>query len=270
MQDKQKNIILTITMLVSNRKDTIRKCMDSIKPILDQVPSELIVVDTGSTDGSIDVVREYTNKIVAFTWCKDFSKARNAGLAGALGEWVMSLDDDEWFEDVSEIVTFFNSGEYKRYNRGVYVVRNYMDEDGHDWTDSNAARMVKRFSNTCYTGKVHEFLGPMKEPAKFFNTYAHHYGYVYKSDEEHKKHIWRNLSLLEEEFMKAPEDMRVVTQLAQEYFLLKESHKVFEFCNRGLELYRRYHRYPANAGYCYNFSLRAYIQMKNWEGAYEW
>ena len=82
---KNSDIKLTITMLVSNRRDTIRKCMESISPILQQVSSELIVVDTGSTDGSIDIVKEYTDKIIPFTWCNDFSAARNAGLTAFQG-----------------------------------------------------------------------------------------------------------------------------------------------------------------------------------------
>ncbi|MEA5070202.1 MAG: hypothetical protein VB067_14515, partial [Christensenellaceae bacterium] len=60
-------IKLTISLLVSNRIDTIRKCLDSIKPLLTQLPSELIVVDTvgeEDSDGSLAVAREYTDKIV--------------------------------------------------------------------------------------------------------------------------------------------------------------------------------------------------------------
>ena len=64
-------VVLSISLLVSNRIDTIRKCMESIKPILQELPSELIAVDTveeGKSDGSIEVVREYTEKIIPFTW----------------------------------------------------------------------------------------------------------------------------------------------------------------------------------------------------------
>ena len=270
MREKNKNIKVTITMLVSNRINTIRKCMDSIKPILQQVPSELIVVDTGCTDGSIDVAEEYADEIVKFEWCNDFSKARNAGLERASGEWVMSLDDDEWFDDVSEIIDFFQTGEYKRYNRAIYVVRNYADMEGLNWSDSNAGRMVKRLPNTRYTGKVHEWLGPLQEPTKFFNTFVHHYGYAFQTTEEHREHTKRNLPLMEAELKDDPENMRVIPQIVQEYYSLKMTKRVLELCARAMEIYQRNHQYSYGAGYCYNFSLRAYMQAEDWDAAYEW
>ena len=270
MQEKSKDIKVTITMLVSNRKDTIRKCMDSIKPILEQVPSELIVVDTGSTDGSMDIVREYTDRIVKFEWCNDFSKARNAGLEGASGEWVMSLDDDEWFDDVSEIVDFFNTGEYKHYNRAIYVARNYADLEGRDWSDSNACRMVKRFPDTCYTGRVHEFIGPLMNPTKYFDAFVHHYGYAFQSEEEHRKHAGRNISLMEIELAESPEDMRIIPQMVQECFSLKETGRVLELCRRGMDIHKRTGKYAPGAGYCYVFSIRAYMVTEEWDKAYRW
>lgn len=270
MQKKNEDIKVTITMLVSNRIDTIRKCMDSIKPILRQVPSELIVVDTGSTDGSIDVVKEYTDKIISFKWCNDFSKARNAGLAGASGEWIMSLDDDEWFEDVSEIVDFFNSGEYKKYKKAAYIARNYINHEGSFWSDSYAHRMVEHKPETCYVGKVHEYITPQQEPVKFFKAYVHHYGYVFDSEEEHKRHSRRNITLLKEELEQQPEDIRILAQLVQEYYALKEPQYMLDLCHKVRNIYERYQEYPVYAGYCYNFSLRAYIQMQDWKAAYDW
>ena len=269
MQEKSKDIKVTITMLVSNRKDTIRKCMDSIKPILEQVPSELIVVDTGSTDGSMDIVREYTDRIVKFEWCNDFSKARNAGLEGASGEWVMSLDDDEWFDDVSEIVDFFNTGEYKKYNRAIYVARNYTDLEGRDWSDSNAGRMVKRFPETRYVGRVHEYLGPIMNPTKFFNAFVHHYGYAYQSEEEHRKHAGRNISLMELELAESPEDMRIIPQMVQECFSTGQTERVRELCRRGMDVYRRTGRFAPGAGYCYVHMLRTHMRDGEWDRAYE-
>ena len=70
-------ILLSISMLASNRKDTIRRALDSLKPIMEQIPCELILVDT-STDPEVPpILQEYTDKIIKFKWINDFSAARN-------------------------------------------------------------------------------------------------------------------------------------------------------------------------------------------------
>ena len=86
---EQKKYKLTISVLASNRKDTLPKTLQSIKPILDNVSSELIVTDTGCDEELLAVIREYTDKIVKFEWCKDFSKARNVSVKMAQGQWYM-------------------------------------------------------------------------------------------------------------------------------------------------------------------------------------
>ena len=110
IQERPHTCVLTISLLVSNHIDTISKCMKSIQPLLEQISSELIVVDTvgpDQSDGSLAVAEKYADKIIHFDWCDDFSAARNAGLKCANGEWFLFLDDDEWFDDVSELVNFF-------------------------------------------------------------------------------------------------------------------------------------------------------------------
>ena len=125
------NILLSISLLVSNRIDTIRKCMESIKPILEAVPSELIAVDTGCTDGSVKIVEEYADKIIKFKWCDDFSAARNTGLKAACGEWFMFIDDDEWFEDVDDILNFFKSGKYRQCQGASYIQHNLLSSENN-------------------------------------------------------------------------------------------------------------------------------------------
>ena len=105
---------LTISLLASNRIATLERCLDSLKPLLLEVPAELIIVFTGTDERVRQVAERYTDQIVPFTWCNDFSAARNAGLKHAKGEWFLYLDDDEWFEDVTEICDFFRSGEYRQ------------------------------------------------------------------------------------------------------------------------------------------------------------
>ena len=124
------NIQLTISMLVSDRMETLGKCLASLKPFLRELDSELIVVFTGKNQETLDLVRQYTSHIIPFDWCDDFSKARNAGLREAKGEWFLYLDDDEWFDDTGEIIRFFKSGEYRQYGSALYRQRNYMDFEG--------------------------------------------------------------------------------------------------------------------------------------------
>ena len=98
------NIQLTISLLVSDRTATLGRCLASLKPLLRELDSELIVVYTGSNPDTLELAKQYTSHIIPFTWCNDFAKARNVGLSAAKGEWFLYLDDDEWFEDVDEIL----------------------------------------------------------------------------------------------------------------------------------------------------------------------
>ena len=217
------NIKLSVGMLVSNHKQYIRNCMESLKPLLDAVPSELVVLDTkgADSDGSIDIVREYTDHIYPYQWCNDFSDARNTCLSHTKGEWFLYLDDDEWFDNVQEFIDFFQNGDCEKYNSGRYYIHNY-DSEGHV-TVSIAGRMIRRRENTCFEGKIHEGFNEIHLPCKQFSCFTHHYGYAFLTLEDAKKHQERNISILKEELQSKGYHPSLCAQFVQETLYLEET-----------------------------------------------
>lgn len=264
-----KEILLSISILMSGRKET-RKCLDSIKPILDTVSSELILVDTGCDNETREILREYTDIIIPFEWCNDFSKARNEGLKRAIGKWFMYMDDDEWFDDVSEIIEFFNHGEYKKYNSASYIVRNYRTFDETMYSDISVGRMFKREENSRFISKIHESINNLKGPTKVFEAYVKHFGYVFTSKKDFYEHSKRNLGLLKEELKNNPEDIRLFLQMLQEYNRIDEIDSIIEQTNYYIEHIVRkneekIHDLRFNEYYIYAYMIRAYEKIYDYK-----
>lgn len=209
--------LLTISLLMSGREDTTQKCLDSLKKLQEQVDTELILVDTGCDEAMKQVLAQYTDQIVPFPWCDDFAKARNAGLQRAKGKWFLFLDDDEWFEDVTPIVEFFQSGEYQEYDQAVYKARNYSNLEGTDYTDEWVSRIIKLEEDTHFEGRVHESIVPAKGRCKKLEAFVHHYGYAFPDEAARVAHKERNVTLLEKLIAEEPNNMRWRIQLLQEY-----------------------------------------------------
>lgn len=227
---------LTISLLVSDRIETLGKCLNSITPLLRELPSELIIVYTGQSPETLALAQRYTSHIIPFSWCNDFAKARNAGLQEASGEWFLYLDDDEWFEDVTEIVQFFKSGEYKDYQSAMYVQRNYIDWNGISYIDANVGRMCRLLPETKFVFPIHENLSPFSEPYKQFKAYVHHYGYVEKEDApDTAPKFERNIPLLLKLYEEKPTAQNC-TQLVQEYKSINDYETAIRYCREGLKL----------------------------------
>lgn len=233
---KEKHPVLSISILISGR-DEMKKTLKSLKPFLEELPCELILVDTGCSEEHLAIAREYTENIIPFTWCDDFAAARNTGLKAARGEWFMYLDDDEWFEDPSEIIAFFHSGEYKKFNCGYYKVRNHVDYSGENYVDSFVTRMVRKERETCFRGRIHEVINPTYEPVKMFQTHVEHYGYAYASEKENRRHTMRNVKPLIGQIEEEPDNLRWYAQLSQEYLSVHEYEKGEEIALEGIRRY---------------------------------
>ncbi|MCL1986792.1 MAG: glycosyltransferase [Firmicutes bacterium] len=168
-------MLLTIGMIMKNEERFLRDCLTAIKPILDNVDSELIIHDTGSTDNSIAIAKEFTNNVFEIEWRNDFAWARQQGFERAKGEWFFKLDADEIFEDVQDIVDFFNSGEYKNYGTAT-VKRTEEPNIQNSQTIAKHLRIFKIIENMQWHNEIHEYLAPYTEPTKHLNVILLHYG----------------------------------------------------------------------------------------------
>ena len=202
--------LLTISILVSGRAETTERCLESLRPIMDSISTELILVDTGCGDILKHKLEKYATKIIPFTWCNDFSKARNVGLKEATGQWFLYLDDDEWFVDSEDLIAFFKNGGYQKY------------------TDTRVGRMVRITPELHFQSKIHEYLIPTGGRHKNLASVVEHYGYVYATEEDKLAHFKRNQTLLDEMIKEEPDCLRWRLQLLQEYRSIDDYDKMEE------------------------------------------
>jgi len=211
-----KDRILTVSMLVSGREETTEKSLLSLQPLREILGAEIILTDTGCSAEYLDTIKGLADKVLTFEWCNDFAKARNLGLKVASGKWFMFIDDDEWFEDVTPIIDFFQSGEYEEYHQAVYIQRNYSDFEGREYTDDWASRMIRIEEDTHFEGAVHEFMIPAKGKCKRIEAFVHHYGYVFATGEASLAHFKRNVDILQGLLEREPNNMRWPLQMIKE------------------------------------------------------
>lgn len=89
---------LSLCAIVKNEEAALPSCLDSVKDVVD----EMVVLDTGSTDRTAEIAREFGAQVYDFQWCDDYSAARNECLKYATGDWILVLDADEML--VPEVV----------------------------------------------------------------------------------------------------------------------------------------------------------------------
>lgn len=104
-------------MIVKNEEASLPTCLGSVKDAVD----EMIVLDTGSTDRTKDIAREFGAKVYHFKWCDDFAAARNESLKYVQGDWILILDADEVL--VPEIVHQMNQAIRSQNHLVINLVR---------------------------------------------------------------------------------------------------------------------------------------------------
>ncbi len=199
--------LVSIGMIVKNEEKYLEDCLKAMSPIREAVPSELIVVDTGSTDRTVEIAEQYADQVLHFEWCDDFSAARNVSLEAASGEWFLYLDGDEILEENCGPIIEFLKLPNNPYGTASLIQRNYSDYEHTEYSDFHMIRLYRNIPGMRFQGSIHESINPFIVPTKDISVIAHHDGYVQGVNEKKQQ---RNQKLLLLELEKNPEDVRIL------------------------------------------------------------
>ena len=175
--------------------------MRSVKS-LEGMYDELIIVDTGSTDRTMEVAKSMGGECFSFHWQDDFASARNYALSKANSDWVIFLDADQYYLGGTSIRDYLFYIEQNHPYIDVLFVRVHTDEK-FIIPASREPRIFRNNDNIMYKGVIHEHLIKMNgtlevmcaDCLEFFHT-------GYKKDIIASKLI-RNLNIIEKDIMKS-------------------------------------------------------------------
>lgn len=214
-----KKPLLSIGIIFKNEIRCLDRCLKSFQALREAMPCEVVMADTGSTDGSREIAEKYADVLFDFPWVKDFAAARNAVMDRSSGLWYLTVDADEWLdEDISQLCAFLRVCDRAPENSCTIKLRNYATE-ALDWnyTEFMATRMVRMSSGVRYAGRVHEHFD--FPPGQYtYNALdkviLHHDGYVCLNNGSPigKQKVARNLELLEAEIREQPHNMRLLME----------------------------------------------------------
>lgn len=214
-----KKPVLSIGMIVKNEMRCLERCLKSLEPLRQAIPCQLVIADTGSTDGTQEIAKQYADVFFEFEWINDFAAARNAVLERCTGIWHLQLDADEWFEDCQPLIYIMEREIKEQYEFILLTIRNLRQtENLQNYTDFQAGRIFRIKENICYMGRIHEMPRSSTPPTKV-NVIAlkdiilYHDGYadgVLAQDARTKGQ--RNMELLREEIKLNPTSIRTLCE----------------------------------------------------------
>ena len=262
----KKSVKISACMMVKNEEEMLPRCLNSIKHLVD----EIIVVDTGSTDNTVEIARSFGAKIYHHLWENDFSKHRNQSIGYATGDWFLIIDADEEL-DAYELKKKDLKNSLSKAPKGLHCfLIKVLDKDKEEniASASESARIFKNNVGVEYRGIVHN-------TARYSGSVApldlrlFHYGYAL-SEEQMQDKYKRTSGLLLTRVEKDPLDHAAYFYLFQVYMEMKESQRAVGYANQCLEILSQGGESEVNPSFYYSLYhgvANAYIKTQLYEKA---
>jgi len=205
-------MMISACIITKNEEKNIKRCLESIKNMVD----EIVVVDTGSEDSTIDIVRTYTDKVYSYSWNDDFSAVRNFAIEQAVGDYILFLDADESLIEKFNFKTFLRNKEFLEEAYLIKIFNIDLDKSDEVIDEFWAIRFFKNSPNIRYKYKIHEqlFKNNIDELLTGYieGLSIKHSGYSTTMLPEKAK---RNLELLNKELQHNEDKERLYSYLAE-------------------------------------------------------
>jgi len=203
-------------MIVQNEEKNIEKALSWSKDIT----YEQIVVDTGSTDRTVELAKKMGAKVYDFEWINDFSAARNYSLEQATGDWILIMDADEYFPAgdakklLSHVVRVESDPDMREKCIALSCAAVNIDDAGRPMSRVSNVRLFRNTPEIRYTGRIHEQNHIDATGVKWMDDICLiHTGYS-ETEREEKGKEERNVKLLRQELANDPENIDLKAYLA--------------------------------------------------------
>jgi tetratricopeptide (TPR) repeat protein len=170
---------LSLCMIVRDEQEMLPRCLRAVADAVD----EIVIVDTGSSDATIEVARSFGARVVEHEWTGSFAEARNVSFAAARGDWLMYLDADEVL--VREDATLLRSLRGRTWREAFYLSQtNYTGAlEGGTAVTHDALRVFRNRPEYRFEGRLHEQIahrlpGYLPERLEATDVRVEHYGYL--------------------------------------------------------------------------------------------
>jgi glycosyltransferase involved in cell wall biosynthesis len=227
------NTFMSLCMIVKDEEKVLRRCLDSVKGIID----EIIIVDTGSTDNTKAIAREYTDKIYDFEWNGNFSEARNYAASKATGKWILVLDADEYVERNNLQKAIDEIKEHQdAYDMYLATIINFSGKNAEFTAQHRHWRIYKNDGTIHFYRAIHEQLTKANKEASVGESslIIYHSGYLSQVVREKNK-IERNVPLVQSEIQQSTSEAFDYFNLGNE---LKRSGQIKEALDAYVKAYQ--------------------------------
>lgn len=256
------NHTVSLCMIVKNEEKYLTKCLNSVKDIVD----EMIIVDTGSNDRTVEIARSFGAKLYFYKWNNSFSDARNESLKYASKDFILIMDGDDEFcsGDIDKFKKLINGNLDEN---AVYLFETYSycgsSVEENNITINLNPRLFKNNHGFKYAGEIHNQLVNKQYEVKDIseNIRIYHYGYLddimKKKDKKN-----RNIPILKEQLRKDPQNKFAHFNIGTEYFVENNLEKALE------HYYEAYKDFNPYSGFGYFLVIRMMVINYNL-GEYE-
>lgn len=269
---------ISVCMIAKNEESYIEECLRRLS-VYDW---EIIVVDTGSTDRTVEIARKYTSNVFHFDWINDFSAARNYSISKASNDYILVVDCDEYLEKdvhteqvINNLVKTITANQVGMLSL-LSPIPDSMATGKNSTSPSVVHEQIARFFHKKYVryeSAIHEQLTSVNGQSLSFVPIAITFYHVgYSTLDIKKKKTARNIPLLEAELKAAGPDPYLLFQLGQSYFGLTEYEQALPFFEEALSMdVNEQEEYVQTLiesyGYCLLY-LKQYHEALSLEGVY--